>query len=70
VVYGKQGFPCGSVIKNSPAKAGDTGTIIGLGSSPGGGNGNPLQCSCLGNPMDRGAWCVIVHGVTKELDTT
>ena len=70
MVYGKQGFPGGSVIKNSPANAGDTGTIIGLGSSPGGGNGNPLQYSCLGNPMDRGAWCVTVHVVTKELDTT
>ena len=70
MVYGKQGFPGGSVIKNSPANAGDTGTIIGLGSSPGGGNGNPLQYSCLENSMDRGAWLAIVHGVTKELDTT
>ena len=38
--------------------------------SPGGGNGNPLQYSCLGNPMDRGAWRARVHGVAKELDTT
>ena len=47
------------VVKNSPANAGDlrnTGSIPGLGRSPGGGNGNPLQYSCLENPMDRGAW--------------
>ena len=41
-----------------------------LGRSPGEGNGNPLQYSCLGNPMDRGDWQATVHGVTKELDTT
>ena len=47
------------MIKNLPDNAGDTedvGSILGLGRSPGGGNGNPLQYSCLGNPMDRGAW--------------
>ena len=44
--------------------------ISGLGRSPGEGNGNPLHYSCLGNPMDRGAWCAMVHGVAKELDTT
>ena len=53
------GFPCGTVVKNLPANAGDArdvGSISGLGRSPGGGNDNPLQYSCLGNPMDRGAW--------------
>ena len=49
------GFPSSSVIKNLPASAGDVGYILGLGRSPGGVNGNPLQYSCLGNPMDRGA---------------
>ena len=52
------GFPGGSVVKNLPANAGDSGDAgsnPGLGRSPGGGNGNPLQYSCLGNPMDRGA---------------
>jgi len=44
--------------------------IPGLGISPGERNGNPLQYSCLGNPMDRGAWQAIVHGITKESDTT
>ena len=52
--------------KNPPANAGDAGFIPGLGRSPWGGNGNPLQYSCLGNPMDRGAWGVIVHGSTKS----
>ena len=47
----------------------DTGSIPGSGRSPGGGHGNPLQCSCLGNPMHRGAWWATVHGVTKESDT-
>ena len=50
------GFPSGSVVKNLPVNAGDTGLIPGPGRSSGEGNGNPLQCSCLGNPMDRGAW--------------
>ena len=59
------GFPAGSVIKNLPANAGDTGSIPGLGRSPGGGNGNPLQYSCLENPLDRGAWRAAVHGATK-----
>ena len=54
------------MIKNLPANAGDTGSIPGLGRSPGEGNGNPLQDSCLGNPMDRGACQAIVHEVTKE----
>ena len=46
------------------------GSISGLGSSPGEGNGNPLQYSCLGNPMDRGAWQATVHGVTRKADMT
>ena len=58
------------MVKNLPAHARDVHTIPGLGRSSGEGNGNPLQYSCLGNPMDRGGWCVIVHGVAKELDVT
>ena len=50
--------------------AGDMGLIPGLGRSPGGGHGNPLQCSCLENPTDRGAWGATVHGVSKESDMT
>ena len=64
-------FLGGAVVKNSPAKAGDTENkvwIPGSGRSPGEGNGNPLQYSCLGNPMDRGAWQATVHGVTKRHD--
>ena len=61
-----EGFPCGSVVKNPPANAGDLGLIPGLGRSPGEGNGNPLQDSCLGNPMDRGSWWATVHGVSKS----
>ena len=67
------GFPGGSVVQNPPANAGDTidmGSIPGLGRSSGVGNGNPLQYSCLENPMDRGAWRATVHGVAKETDTT
>ena len=59
-------FPGGSVVKNALANAGDVGLIPGSGRSPGEGNGNPLQYSCLGNPMDRGAWWAAVHGVTKN----
>ena len=54
------------MLKNPPANAGDVrdpGWIPGLGRSPGGGNGNPLQYFCLENPMDRGAWWAIVHEV-------
>ena len=54
------------LVKNLPASAGDSGSIPGLGKSPGGGNGNPLQYSCLDNPMDRGAWRATVHGVAKS----
>ena len=63
-------FPGGSGVKNWPASAGDMGLILGLGRSPGEGNGNPLQYSCLGNPLDRGAWQAIVHSVAKVSDTT
>ena len=63
-------FRGGSVIKNLPANSGDTSLIPGWGRSPGEGNGNPLQYSCLENPMDRGAWWATVHGVVKEPDTT
>ena len=64
------GFQGGSVGKNPPANAGDAGLIPGLGKYPGEGNSNPLQYSCLGNPMDRGAWWATVHGVAKKSDTT
>ena len=64
------GFPGGSVVKNPPANAGDMGLIPGLGRSPREGNGNPLQYSCLENPVDKGAWWATVHGVAKELDIT
>ena len=57
------------MVKNLPAIAGDAGLIPGSGRSPGGGNGNPLQYSCLGNLMDRGAWRATVH-VVAESDTT
>ena len=63
-------FPGSSIVKNLPAKAGDMNSIPGSGRSPGEGNGNPLQYSRLGNPVDRGAWPAAVHKVTKELDTT
>ena len=64
------GFPGCSVVKNLPAYAGDVGSILGSGRPPGEENRNPLEYSCLGNPMDRGTWQVTVHGVTKESDTT
>ena len=66
---GMGGFTDGSVVKNPPANAGDIGSIPESGRPPRVGDGNPLQCSCLGNPMDRGTWWAAVHGVT-ELDTT
>ena len=64
-----EGLPGGSSIKNLPANAldrRDTGSIPGSGRSPGGGNVNLLQYSCLGNPIDRGAWWATVHGVAKS----
>ena len=66
----KTGFPGGAVVNNPPASAGDESSILGSGRSPGEGNGNPLQYSCLGNPMDRGDWWATVRGVTKEYDMT
>ena len=61
------GFPDDSVVKNSPANSGGMGLIPGSGRSPGEENGNPLQYSCLGNPMDREAWQATVHRVTKRI---
>ena len=58
------------MVKNPPFNAADTGSIPGSGRSPGERNGNPLQYSGLGIPMDRGAWWAIVHRVTKESDMT
>ena len=60
------GFPGGSGVKASACNAGDLGSIPGLGRSPGEGNGNPLQYSCLENPVDREAWWATVHGVAKS----
>ena len=63
------------MVENLPANAGDNGdsgvlgSISGLGRSPGEGNGNPLQYSCLENPMDRGAWWAMVHGIAKSQTT-
>ena len=62
-------FPGGSVVKNPPATAGAagvTGLVAGSGRSPGEGNGNPLQCSCQDNSMDRGDWWATVHWVAKN----
>ena len=56
------------MVKNLPANTGNSALIPGSGRSPGAGNGSPLQYSCLGNPVDREAWRVTVHGVAKELD--
>ena len=64
-------LPVGLVVKNLLANAGDIrdeGLIPGLGRSPGGGSGNPLQYSCLGNPTDRGPWRATVHGSAKSQD--
>ena len=59
-------FLGGSMVNNPPTNAGDVGLIPGSGRSPGEGNGNQLQYSCLGNPMDRGAWWALIHGFTKS----
>ena len=65
------GFPGSAVVKNlSACDAGDVGSVSDLGRSPGEGNGKTLQYSCLGSPMDRGAWQATVYRVAKELDTT
>ena len=66
---GTKGFPGGSVVKNLPANAGvtrDEASVPKLGRPSGRGNGNPLQYSCLENPMDRAAWWAAVHGVAKS----
>ena len=63
-------LPSGAVVKNLPTNTGDVGLISGWGRSPGEGNGNPLQCSCLENPTDRGDWWALLHGVSKEADTS
>ena len=63
------GFPSGAVVKNLPDYAGDArdaGSISGFGRSPGGGNGNPLQYSCLKNPLDRGSWWATVYGAAES----
>ena len=65
-VYVCMYFPHGSEGKASACNVGDLGSIPGMGRSPGEGNGNPLQCSCLENPMDGEAWWATVHGVTKS----
>ena len=67
LIYLYMGFPGISVVKNLPANAGDKVPIPRLGKFPGVGNGNPLQYSCLENPMDRGAWQTIVHGVARRV---
>ena len=60
------GFPAGSDSEESTCNAGDSGLITGLGRCPGEGNDYSLQCSCLDDSMDRGAWQATVHGVTKS----
>ena len=62
------GFPGGSVVKNPFANAREVGSALGSRSFPGERSGNPLQYFCLGNPMGRGVWQAVVHGLTKELD--
>ena len=66
IIHSTLQFPGGSEVKVSACNAGDLGWIPGSGRSPGEGNGNPLQYSCLENPMDRGAWWATVHGVAKS----
>ena len=60
------GYPGGAEVKNLSANAGDKGLILGSGRYPGEGNSNPLQYSCLGNPVDRGAWLATAQGVAKS----
>ena len=72
-INSSKGFLGGTVVKNPPANAGDirdVGLIPGSGRSPGVGNGNPFQYSCLENPVDRGARWATVHRVAKSCDTT
>jgi len=65
-----EGFPGGSGVQNPSANAGDVGSIPGSERYPREGNSNPFHYSCLGNPMDRGAWQATVYGVIKESDMT
>ena len=65
-INNKVSFPGGSLVKNPPANAGDVSSVLGSGRSPGEENGNSLQYSCLGNPIDRGVWWATVHGVGKS----
>ena len=58
------------MVKNLPSKVRDASLILGLGGSPGEGNGNSFEYSCLGNPIDRGAWKATVHVIPKQLDKT
>ena len=72
-LQGSLAFPGGAVVKNLPASTGDekdSDSISGLGRSPGAGNGNPFQYSCLENSVDRGAWQATFYGVARKLDTT
>ena len=66
----KDGLPLWCSGKESSANSGDVGLMPRSGRSPGEGNGYPLQYSCLGNPVDQGAWWATIHGVTKELNVT
>ena len=66
-IYGSVGFSGGSEDKESVCSTGDLGSVPGSGRYPGEGNGNPLNCSCLENSLDRGAWQARVHGVIKSL---
>ena len=68
VCHNVGGFPAGSVLKNPAANAGGSGSIPGSGRSPEGGNGDPCQYSCLGNPMKKGAWRATIHEVARELE--
>ena len=70
VLHRLMGFPDGSVVKNPPVNVGDLGSVRGMGRSPGEGDDNPLQCSCLGNLMDRGAWQTPSHHITNVSDMT
>ena len=65
-IYSQGGLPSGSAVKNTPANAGDAGSIPESGRSPGEGNSNALQYSCLENPTDRGTWQATIHRVTKN----
>ena len=73
IVLHYRAFQVAQMVKNPPANAGATGyacSTCGSGRSPGGRNGNPLQNSCWGNPINKGDWWATVHGVIKELDMT